>query len=463
MAWIDEIRHVVVLMLENQSFDRLLGFLRLDDPTQQIDGVTGDETIPAVFDDPSRLVRMHRATTPEAYVTDPCPGHQIEDMTVQIFGQTRVPVPPTPTMSGFVANYASQPGADKRPLGADRAAAIMECLDPGLVPVISTLAKSFVVCDHWFASVPGPTWPNRFFVHAATSNGLIDSPSNAEQIAGFLGSKFAMRTIYENLQDAGRTWAVYFGDHAQAFAIKSLHRHADTGFRRLETFAIDVAAGTLPNYSFLEPVYMDTLGNPASDQHPPNHLLDGERLIAWVYDTLRGNDALWRQSLLVLLYDEHGGFYDHVPPPAAVPPDDVSAAASPFAFDRLGVRVPAILASPWIRKGRVDHRVYDHTSLLATLKHLFGLPDFLTRRDAQASIFDELDFLEAPRVADDMPAALAALVPRKAAGEARSRGAPSDLQRSLLALRAALRLRGIKEAFPLGGSLDRRHEEPQGP
>jgi phospholipase C len=240
---------------------------------------------------------------------------------------------------------------------------------------------------------------------------------------------------------AGHTWTVYFGDHAQAFGISSLHRYADVNFRRLETFAADVAADALPSYAFLEPPYMDAPGNPAADQHPPHHLLDGERLIAQVYDTLRGTEAVWRKSLLVLLYDEHGGFFDHVPPPAAIPPDQTSATSERFKFDRLGVRVPALLISPWARKGWVDHRVYDHTSLLATVKTVFGLPEFLTRRDAQANILSDADFLSAPRPLDDTPANLGRLVPDHVTRPPRT-GALSDLQQSLLALRAALRTAG---------------------
>lgn len=437
MAWKDEIQHVVVLMLENQSFDRMLGFLRLDDASQRIDGLTGTETMPAALGEPGRVVRLERGTAPALYVTDPTPGHQFEDITMQVFGQERVPEPATPTMSGFVGNYARQEGSDGKPIGSERAAAGLACLDPSLVPVISTLARSFVVCDRWFSSAPGPTWPNRFFAHAATSSGYIDSPTDLEALSGFLATRFRMRTIYENLAAAGRTWAVYFGDHAQAFGISTLHRYARDNFRRLEAFAAEVGAGTLPHYSFLEPTYMDAPGTPASDQHPPHHLLDGERLIAWVYDTLRGNEAVWRKSLLVVLYDEHGGFFDHVPPPAAVPPDDASAAGAKFKFDRLGVRVPALLVSPWVRKGRVDHQVYDHTSLLATVKTLFGLPSFLTRRDARANTLADGNFGDAPRPLADTPSNLAALVPAHASGAARP-GKLSDLQQSLLTLRAAM-------------------------
>ncbi len=459
MAWKDEIQHVVVLMLENQSFDRLLGFVRLDDASQRIDGVTGDETMPAALEDPARVVRLERGTAPALYITDPTPGHQFEDIAVQVFGQPRVPDPPTPTMNGFVDNYARQAGPDGKPIGSERAAAGLACLDPALVPVITMLAKSFVVCDRWFSSCPGPTWPNRFFVHAATSNGYIDSPTDMQALAGFLTTRFRMRTIYENLAAAGRTWAVYFGDHAQAFGIGTLHRYARDNFRRLDAFAAEVAAGTLPHYSFLEPGYMDAPGSPAADQHPPHHLLDGERLIAWVYDTLRGNEAVWRKSLLVLLYDEHGGFFDHVPPPATVPPDPASATAEKFKFDRLGVRVPALLISPWVRKGRVDHRVYDHTSLLATVKGLFGLPDFLTRRDAQANPLDDANFLAAPRALGDTPANLTALVPSHAPAPRAKK--LSDLQQSLMALSAALGAIGGGGAPGAGAAGNRA--EPQSP
>ena len=434
-----DIRHIVVLMLENQSFDRLLGFVRLDDPSQRLDGLTGEETLPLAPGDRSQMVRLGRGTTPALHVTDPNPGHQFEDISVQVFGQEDVPDPPTPTMDGFLANYARQLD-DGRAIGAERAAAALAGLDPSLAPVISTLARSFVVCDRWFSSVPGPTWPNRFFVHAATSNGYVESPTNLEQLAGFLGRRFRLRTIFENLAAAGRTWTVYFGDHAQAFGISSLHRYADTNFRRLEQFAADVAADALPSYAFLEPPYMDAPGAPAADQHPPHHLLDGERLIAQVYDTLRGTPAVWEKSLLVLLYDEHGGFFDHVPPPAAVPPDEASASNGKFGFDRLGVRVPALLISPWARKGWVDHQVYDHTSLLATVKTHFGLPDFLTQRDARANVLSDAGFLPAPRALDDTPASLTRLVPDHVSSP--RPGKLSDLQQSLLALRAAVRGEG---------------------
>jgi phospholipase C len=389
------IRHVIVLVLENQSFDRMLGWVTLPDPAQRLDGLTGRESVPASPPDQGDLVPVSRISTPDAYVTDPSPGHSLDDATLQIFGQRRVPDPPVPTNSGFVLSYSEQPGSGGRPLGPVAGRAIMQCLDPSLVPVVSALAQNFVVCDRWFSSVPGPTWPNRFFLHAATANGLLDTPETPGQLASkFFTSPYRMHSIFESLMDAGHTWKVYFDDYAQTFALRNLHPYVDR-FVRFEEFARDVASGALPEYSFIEPRGFSAPGWPANDQHPPHSVLEGERLIASIYDTLRGEDAVWRESLFVLLYDEHGGFYDHVKPPAAIVPDATSGHAQ-FAFDRLGLRVPAILVSPWVGEGIADHTTYDHTSLPATLKKMFGLRSFLTARDAAAATFEH-NFLAQPR------------------------------------------------------------------
>jgi len=289
------------------------------------------------------------------------------------------------------------------------------------------------VCDHWFASVPGPTWPNRFFLHAGTARGFLVTPETPAQfVSQFWTSPYDMPTIFESLSDRGLTWTVYFDDYAQAFALRRLHPYGDR-FQRYEQFAQDVARGTLPTYAFIEPRSFSAPGYPANDQHPPHNLLEGEKLIAEVYDTLRADDKLWRQSLMVVLYDEHGGFYDHVPPPAAVPPDASRARPSGFAFDRLGVRVPAILVSPWVAAGRVDHTVYDHTSVPATIKKMFGLPRFLTARDTAANTFDRNFLADARSVSLTN---LRTLAP--AATPAPGGGVLSAYQRSLLALAQAL-------------------------
>ena len=433
MGAMDEIRHIVVLMLENQSFDRLLGYVDLGDPAQKLEGLTGAETNPVAPPGDMTPVPVQRITSPSAYVTEPGPGHDFEDVNEQLFAEREPQDTQAPRNAGFVLNYSRQVGPDRRPLGS-RGREAMHGLDPTLVPIITTLARSFTVCDHWFSSVPGPTWPNRFFLHAGTAKGFIETPEVPGQfVSQFLSSPYDMPTIFENLAERGLTWTVYFDDYAQAFALRRLHPYGDR-FQRYEQFARDVEHGTLPTYAFIEPRSFSAPGFPANDQHPPHDLLEGEKLIAEVYDTLRADDALWRTSLMVVLYDEHGGFYDHVPPPRAVSPDGSAARPSGFRFDRLGVRVPAILISPWVAEGRVDHTVYDHTSIPATIKKLFGLPRFLTARDAAANTFDA-NFLAAARTVSLTN--LRRLVPTQRAAPA-SGGALTAYQRSLKALAQAM-------------------------
>ncbi len=463
MGAMDEIRHVVVLMLENQSFDRLLGYLRLDDPTQRVEGLTGQESNPLAPPGDMTPVPVTRTSAPSAYVVDPGPGHDFEDINEQLFGERHPRDEGAPTNAGFVLNYARQEADDGRALGP-RGREIMQCLDPSLAPVLTTLARTFTVCDHWFSSIPGPTWPNRFFLHAGTAKGFLETPETAGQFASqFITSPYDMPTIFESLMERGLTWTIYFDDYAQAFALRRLHPHVDR-FQRFEQFARDVEHGTLPAYAFIEPRSFSAPGYPANDQHPPHHLLEGEKLIADVYDTLRADDALWRQSLMVVLYDEHGGFYDHVAPPRAVSPDGARAKGSGFAFDRLGVRVPALLISPWVGEGRVDHTVYDHTSVPATLKKLFGLPRFLTARDAAANTFDRA-FLPQARAVP--PTSLRGLVPTTGAGGLAGKlGKLSAHQKSLRALAEAIRARTVTTGAGAEGT--ERHAEtfldqPQSP
>ena len=450
MGAMDEIRHVVVLMFENQSFDRLLGYLTLDDPSEALKGLTGAETNPLSPPADMTPIPAMKVSTPSAYVTDPSPGHDFEDVNQQLFGDRAPSDTSAPRNNGFVLNYSWQVGPDGHRLGP-RGREIMGCLDPDLLPVTSALARSFVVCDHWFSSVPGPTWPNRFFVHAATASGLLVTPETTSEFASeFWDSPYRTRSIFENIGDRGYAWKVYFDDYSQAFALRNLHPYADR-FQKFEQFAADVAGGTLPTYSFIEPRSFSAPGYPANDQHPPHHLLEGEKLLASVYDTLRAEEAVWRRCLLVVLYDEHGGFYDHVPPPRAVPPDNVWATLSSFRFDRFGVRVPALLVSPWVGEGRADHTVYDHTSLLATLKKLLDLPNFLTARDAAANTFEH-NFLSDARTG--VLTNLSARVP--AVSRATGPPAPrsfSTYQRSLLAL-AHLLSAPSAGASVAGGAVD---------
>lgn len=370
------IRHVLVLMLENRSFDHLLAYSGIAGLT----GVDTSKTNPGA----SGVVPM-TSTTPDRLASDP--GHEFENVDWQIFGAEPGLAPRPVLMSGF---------ANK---GWPEA---MECAAPALVPVFTHLAQKFLVCDNWFSSMPGPTWPNRFFVHAASSGGLANSPSNLTTIGSVLSSKlgfsFSNGTIYDRLTEAGRTWRVYHGDHfPQVCAIDTMPSVfvADpVKFRRQDQFADDLASGDVADYTFIEPDYsiLSTFRN-GNSQHPSGTLSAGEQLIHDVASALMGSDA-WDSSLLIVLYDEHGGLYDQVPPPACTPPGDdqtlnAGKAQNPpspqFSFDRYGVRVPAVLVSPWVTPGSVSHQVCDHASVIRTLFELFGIPGQLTNRDAKAT------------------------------------------------------------------------------
>jgi phospholipase C len=265
----------------------------------------------------------------------------------------------------------------------------MRSFGPRQLPSINALAGAFRVCDHWFSEVPGPTQPNRLYMHAATSSGL--NYNNWSQ-------KFDCKTIYNSLQDAGLTWAVYWTDDNEVAEFTQVASEASRFKDYATSFRADAEAGQLPNYVFIEPQFNSTHDTPANSQHPPTDARHGDHLVADVYEAVRGNEAAWAKTLLVVTYDEHGGFYDHVVPPARdvpnpdgldSPPAGAPGWVLPFVFDRLGIRVPALLVSPWIDRG-VESRPLQHTSVLATLKELFGLPSFLTRRDASAASFADL-------------------------------------------------------------------------
>ncbi len=359
------IKHIVVLMMENRSYDHMLGYL------PNGGGLTGKEYNLVDPADPSseKVYVSNRS----GYVTATNPSHDVVSIEKQVYGETGQIVDPAP-MNGFVKVQIETAKGD-----VEEGKKIMECFDPAKIPALTTLAQEFVLCDHWHASVPGPTWVNRFFVHAATSDGV--SFDDARHL-------YKMKTIFDALSDNGFTWNVYYGDIPQSLVLQ--HGGDKLGyFKRFNRFHEDLEDGKLAAYSFIEPRFLNFHHWKANDQHPPHDVRLGEYLIAEVYDTLRAS-RYWEKSLLVVLYDEHGGFYDRVPPPDHVPnPDGKVGINPPFDFTRLGVRVPAILISPWVEKGRIDSTLYEHASLPATVRTLFGLPEALTARDRAAHTFEK--------------------------------------------------------------------------
>jgi phospholipase C len=414
--------HVVVLMLENRSFDHMLGLLPRTGALEDLDGLTGEEfNLEDPNDASSTHYPIHRGALYEFYGSTPGqgPGHSLKATTRQLTGASTEPQPGAALpMSGFVASYRSElTAADHVPKPTpEQVGRVMEAFTPDQLPVLSTLAQTFVVCDRWFSSVPGPTMPNRLYVAAATSAGFAYNDwSHA----------FDFRTIFNSLQDAGRTWRVYFSDGNTALQFSKVTPTPDVMRVFEDRFVSDVQAGDLPAYTFIEPRYIDSqaikqgtstldqeIAN-ATDEHAPADVRKGEEFVAHVYEALRSSDDLWPTTLFVVLYDEHGGFFDHVPPPFGVPnPDGIDnpppgstvTYVPAFDFTRLGLRVPAILISPWLAPG-LDHTQYEHSSIAATLKDHFGLGAFLTERDAGANTFTHV-LENHGEFRDDTPVAL---------------------------------------------------------
>jgi len=285
-----DIRHIVVLMLENRSFDCMLGRLYPGDPAYG--GLTLNES--NVYGMTYGVWNNPELTAAIACTPDPDPGESFADMNVQLFGAAgRVQDAPV-TMSGFALNYAQLPANE----GWRDPGAVMHYFTPDQVPVLSQLAKAFGVCDQWFASAPCQTWPNRFFAHTGTSLGYVDNDA--------LPIPFHGASIFSRLEGQGVPWRVYFHDMPQSILLEDVWSSAPRRFRPFSQFIADAHTGTLPGYSFIEPRYFADLftGSIPNDQHPPHNVLYGEQLIAQVYNAVRSSPC-WNNTLLIITYDEH--------------------------------------------------------------------------------------------------------------------------------------------------------------
>ena len=403
----DRIKHVFVIMLENRAFDHMLGLSDI----QGTDAVSGQPTtidgLNASNDwnlDPQG--NKVYASSPANWSMPYDPGHEFLGVQEQLCGAGGTY--PHINNSGFVTNYSvidpANPGE------------IMKCYALDQLPVLTTLAQEFALCDHWFSSMPGPTWPNRFFVHAASSAGLDHSPSPLTMADAILfrGYSFQNGTIYDRLDKAQLGWTIYKGDaFPQSLAISGMNIRAHEGyFKDFKDFAPDLQnPGYATTYAFIEPNYGHALVGDftcGDSQHPKDDVTRGERLLKTIYEAIR-NSPHWESSVLIITYDEHGGFYDHVAPPATVAPGDATTDPANdlyhFEFRQLGVRVPTVIVSPLIPKGLIDSTIYDHTSVLATVESIFELPP-LTERDTHAHTFNHLFSLTTPRT--DAPTTLPA-------------------------------------------------------
>jgi phospholipase C len=275
-------------------------------------------------------------------------------------------------MDGFIREHA----ADAGPEHGDE---VMGYYRREQLPIYYAMADEFVLCQRWFCSVRGPTWPNRMYLHAAQSAGRKnnDSPSPPG---------FRFPTIYDSLEAAGIDWKYYYTD-LPFLALWASLRSRTNRLRPVEEFFEDARSGQLPPVTVVDP------GFTLNDDHPPHDTQLGQAFIAAVLRTL-GNSPQWQRSLFILTYDEHGGFFDHVPPPTI--PDE----RADQGFGALGPRVPSFLVSPWAKRGFVSSTLYEHSCFPAFVEFLFGLEP-LTMRDAQANLF--LDAFDRDRLARNDP------------------------------------------------------------
>ncbi|KAI8365959.1 phosphoesterase [Radiomyces spectabilis] len=376
------IETLVVLMMENHSFDHFLG--QLKDIRPDVDGSDASMCNPIDTSDDEQICVTHdglfHTQEPENFIPDV--NQQIYNIP---FGTSPAP-DASPNMKGFVANYV-------RYRGKDKAAEIMQGLNQSTLPVLYTLVQEYAISDRWFSSVPGSTFPNRNFLHAATAGGVVNNDIPP------LG--YPLTTTFEKLHAINVSYGIY---SASPIPSTILYRYFRSPLRRpgttMDQFYIDAEKGVLPSYTYIEPALFGVDQRLRNDQHPHAgsfyDIRRGELFYKQVYEALRASPQ-WNNLLFLLVWDEHGGFFDHVAPPTDVAnPDGITDPS--FDFTRLGIRVPAILISPWIPKGLLIPQtdIFEHSSVPSTLHELFGM-DHLTARDRSARPFHTYANLSEPR------------------------------------------------------------------
>lgn len=457
----DRIAHIIVLMMENRSFDHLLGYVQHPDPDYpRLDSI--DASCPI---DPRRPNEHRVRTTPTATpVLGVDPDHAHQAVMLQMFGRQGTPGVGEPSMDGFIESYRRQiVGGTLHPRrwwqrllraalarletvwrwlrhrpdpAVAHAAEIMECFPEREIPVLAGLVKQFAVMVDWHASVPGETWPNRQFAHAATSHGTANIEPDF----------YRDDTIFELLEraDPARSWGIYHDGVAQVWAYDRLWSGGVEHFHTIDRLHADIRSGQLPSYAFVEPNHGYGRGE-GNSQHPSHNtvagdsFVAGEALIGEIYNSLVASPEVFAKTLFLVTYDEHGGFFDHVPPRAVARPDAFTDRDSGFDFSICGVRVPAVAISPLIPAGTVDTTFYEHASIAATVRRQFApSANPLNPRDAAAAdVLDQLPLLAEPR--DDL-APVEINVPRSASGESTGPKALDAFQASLVDLAGAVRV-----------------------
>jgi phospholipase C len=398
---LESIEHIVVLMLENRSFDHMLGYLSLEGGRDDIDGLR-----------PGMANELAGTSYPIHHLDSTFfpderwdPDHSAAATDRQINGGA---------MDGVVSSYAEAiagRGADDVDPGV-----VMGYFDASDLPVFDHFAREFCVCDHWHSSVPGATWPNRLFALAGSA------PSRDDRKMPL----YEERSFVRHLDAADVSWRWYSHDvatlrfadlkyrvgHREHFAyvqkLKLVFKTRGRGLLYLNedaaSFFEDAAFGRLPAVSWIDPNFNDfnLIGSPPNDDHPPSDVRYGQEFALLVYNALASGPK-WERTLLVVLYDEHGGFFDHVEPPEHPPDDD------PATFPRYGVRVPAFVVSPWLEARSVSHTLLDHAAIPKTILRRFSPAALeerprargLGKRIADSADLGDLLVLDDPRPAPD--------------------------------------------------------------
>jgi phospholipase C len=461
-----KVDHIVVLMLENRSFDHLLGYLSLEGGRGDVDGLRSEFS----NEYNGRAYPVHHL---DSTVVADDPDHGADAVDLQVGNGA---------MDGLVASYAKT--LSDRGVQDGDVSRIMGYYNGADVPVYDHLAAEFAVCDRWFSSVPGATWPNRLYAVCGSAAGSRDDlPLNLPPL-------YHRPSFVRHLDDHGVSWRWYSFETATLRLADSRYRlghhdqfvffsHTLLNWKtRLEhsidpkapSFIEDAARGALPSVAWIDPNFsnFDPIGFRPNDDHVPADITDGQDLVLAVYHAL-ATSPHWERTLLIVFYDEHGGFFDHVAPPEA--PDD-----HPETFGRYGVRVPALIVSPWIEPGVVSHTLLDHTSIMKTILLRFcpdaleqssqhepthalkrpGAPRHLGARVAQANDLGELLTRASPRPAPLRSALIDAAAERaaeRAQGSQANQHPPegplaTDLQIRMASAAKELRRLGHPEGRP---------------
>jgi phospholipase C len=382
-----QVDHIVVLMMENRSFDHMLGYLRLSGRRPELDGLL-----------PGMANTFHDTSGKfPAYDGLSFPVHELLDTRMRKtqdppHGGASVDTQLANDNGGFVQAYMDERGGPTEVHPSD----VMGYHTDRHLPVYDHLSEKFCVCDRWFSSVGGATFPNRLYSVAGRAAGSRDNASPPI---------YDVDSFVRHLDDAHASWAWFVHDVTPIlWALDNgypFHHLLDEHIAWFDghcrpphfgdTFVQRAAAGKLPAVSWIDPSFADLhtglmrlISPPSNDDHPPADVAAGQALVLKIYDALASSPK-WDRTLFVITYDEHGGFYDHVPPPLDPPDDD------PGTFARYGVRVPTLVVSPWVGRRSFSHEVYDHTSVIKTVLLRFcqqngTIPDMGKRVGAAAHL-----------------------------------------------------------------------------